>query len=132
MQFAKLKGHYRDESGNLNHGRLLVSVDDFSSHTGVSLSAHEYRIAGDNLGIEIRGLGDNFLPDEGECERIGMPVSPLHGNTGKQNALKDVTLDGRTAFRLPLEVKVAAEAAAEAAGVSASKWYVAAIKAALD
>ena len=57
---------------------------------------------------------------------------PPHGLTGRRNAAKAVTLDGRTAFRLPLEVKVAAEAAATSAGLSASQWYVAAIRAALS
>jgi len=61
-----------------------------------------------------------------------MLMSKPHGNTGKQHALIGLKpLDARVAFRLPCEVKAAAERNAAAAGVSASQWYLAVIRAAL-
>lgn len=75
-----LKGHYREEDGSLTQGSLVLidvpgkaicteegpaSRSSFKDSTGVE-------------GVELYDLDFEFLPDEGECERVGIPVDRIN------------------------------------------------------
>ncbi len=80
-----IKGHYRNEDGLLEPGRLMLEkvADGWRSAEGLwRLEASKYVICRDSVGVASVGIEiaspdsmTNFLPDEGECERIGMVVS---------------------------------------------------------
>lgn len=76
-----LKGHYRNESGSLEVGTLVLHKDGsrLLDETGGIISAAEYKVAQGVVGTEIvsdRGVWE-FLPDDGECERVGLPIKRL-------------------------------------------------------
>ena len=77
-----LKGHYRTESGMLEIGTLHVEQTDGVWHLSYPsprypIKAERFAVCQGVTGIEITSAGGawEFCPDEGECERIGMPVS---------------------------------------------------------
>lgn len=75
-----IKGHYRNDSGTLSIGTLMVdSVDGrfFEAESGATLEARRYSVSNEIEGIEIISPDSciEFLPNEGEAERIGMPVA---------------------------------------------------------
>lgn len=73
-----LQGHYRDEQGLMEIGRLLVGMHEgrhVDPYTNAPLRASLYEIVKGDWTVEIIGSGCAvFCPDRGECERIGMPV----------------------------------------------------------
>lgn len=78
MQNRILKGHYRTESGALEQGKLLITNDggQFGDEYGNRIDATHYKAAEGVDAIEITGpmVGWRFVPDAGECERVGMEV----------------------------------------------------------
>lgn len=81
-----LKGNHRNEQGLLERTTLMVEPtnDGFRDVvTGAMYKAQEYK-AGNVTVIEIISKDTStdvvytaFIPDAGECERIGMPVARL-------------------------------------------------------
>lgn len=81
---AAIQGHFREEGGSLSAGRLYLRRDaggwydpdmQLPGQPDIYVTARQYRITADIMGIEIEGCGGQpFLPDDGECERIGLPV----------------------------------------------------------
>jgi hypothetical protein len=73
----RLRGHWRQKGGSLAAGTFSVmrdGADWFDGEGyGVPLIARRYQITPNISGIEIVGAGE-FLPDDGECERVHMPV----------------------------------------------------------
>lgn len=81
LQVRVLKGHYREEGGSLTQGSLVlidVPGKGICTEGGLQLRARRYKVATGVEGIELYGpeIGFDFLPDEGECERVGIPVDP--------------------------------------------------------
>jgi hypothetical protein len=77
-----VKGHYRQDGGYLERGTLLLEKNGAvfrDTNLGGILTASRYKVTSDIAGIEITSsLGAwEFVPDDGECDRIGMPVLPL-------------------------------------------------------
>jgi hypothetical protein len=73
-----LSGHYRDGSGFLSPGRLLVEKTENGfrdPETCEALCAREYRVSQSVIEVEIPQA--YFVPSAGECGRIGMPVTRL-------------------------------------------------------
>ncbi len=80
-----VKGHFRDESGLLEPGTLLAEKHaDGWRHpeTLARMTAREYVVCRDHAGVATLGVEIDspdaiwcFVPDPGECERIGMEVS---------------------------------------------------------
>lgn len=76
-----MKGHYRTESGVLEIGTLGVEQTDGVWHLCYPspcdpIKAERITVCQGITAIEITGAGAwEFLPDKGECERIGMPIS---------------------------------------------------------
>lgn len=74
-----IKGHYREEGGSLTPGSLTV-IDmpgqGLCSENGGEVRARRYQVAGEIEGLELYGpdIAFDFLPNEGECERVGIPV----------------------------------------------------------
>lgn len=74
-----IKGHYRDESGLLEPGELHLEMRDgewrgaFSGHR---LRARRYAVCAGIEGVEITSPDSltEFLPGDGELQRIGMPI----------------------------------------------------------
>lgn len=82
IQIRSIKGHYRDQGGSLNQGSLvLVDVPGkgICTEGGLQVRARRFRANDGVDGIELYGpdIGFDFLPDEGECEREGIPVDPV-------------------------------------------------------
>lgn len=75
-----IKGHFRDESGMLQVGTLMVDMLNsglfFEVETGFRLEAKRYAITKEYEGVEITSPDAvwEFLPDDGELDRIGMPI----------------------------------------------------------
>lgn len=74
-----LKGHFRQGDGQLESGRLRLertANGDFLDRYQHKVSAWRYTIAGDLTGVQVESAGAvwEFLPDDGECERVGMPI----------------------------------------------------------
>jgi len=76
-----LAGHYRRDDGRLVEGVLTLDFDPANDQhvtctSGSPVKARRYRTAGVEC-IEIKAEGQpwEFLPDEGECERIGLTQS---------------------------------------------------------
>jgi len=82
-----LRGHYREESGTVVPGTLDLRRDEggwfdpgleFRDLPTLYCKAREFLITPDIKGIEITGIGGQpFLPADGECERIGLPIERL-------------------------------------------------------
>lgn len=80
-----LKGHYRNQQGLMERSTLMVEPADGGwrdVHTGGMYKAQEH--ADDPGAIEIIDQWTDtdavyraFVPDAGECERIGMPIIRL-------------------------------------------------------
>lgn len=75
-----INGHYRDASGLLEPGSLHLEEFDGQwrgAHSGHRLFARRYAVATGIRAIEITSPDalTEFVPDAGECERIGMPVT---------------------------------------------------------
>ena len=75
-----IKGHYRNESGDLSIGTLLVEQANGKfrdAESGARLVANHYAVAQGITGIEITSPDSliEFLPDAGEIDRIGMSVA---------------------------------------------------------
>lgn len=79
MDTKVMQGHYQDEDGLVEPGHLTVLIDDKGNRLcedGGLLRATPYEIAGTN-GYDVtsaRGAW-TFVPDAGEVERCGIPVS---------------------------------------------------------
>ncbi|TWC12498.1 MULTISPECIES: hypothetical protein [unclassified Pseudomonas] len=74
-----MKGHYREEGGSLTPGSLtLIDMQDkgVCAENGGEVRARRYQVTGEVEGLELYGneIAFVFLPDEGECERVGIPV----------------------------------------------------------
>ena len=84
---AVLRGHRRTDSGQMVPGHLALRRDaggwydpdmDCPGMQVLYVAAREYQITGTLVGVEIVSVGGGeFLPDAGECERIGLTVVPL-------------------------------------------------------
>lgn len=84
---AEIRGHYCEEGGALVPGSLYLRRDaggwydphmQFPGLPDIYVTAQQYRITPDLLGVEIEGCcGQPFLPDGGECERIGLAVHTI-------------------------------------------------------
>ncbi|WP_220816079.1 hypothetical protein [Pseudomonas paralcaligenes] len=75
-----IKGHYRDESGLLEAGELMVEKTENGwrhPESWARLEAARYAVARGIAGVEITSPDSltEFLPNEGECERIGMEIA---------------------------------------------------------
>lgn len=78
-----LKGNYRNEQGLLERATLMVESANGGFRdveTGEVYKAQEYKVT-DYTSIEIISERTStdvvytaFVPDAGECERIGMPI----------------------------------------------------------
>lgn len=80
MEARIITGHYRQEGGSLEPGRLLVLVDQDGtvlSESGGEIKARTYQAADGVKGVELHGntIAFDFLPDDGECERVGIAIS---------------------------------------------------------
>lgn len=77
VQVRIIKGHYREEGGSLTQGSLVlidVPGKGICTEGGGQLRARRYKTAGVEC-VELYGpdIGFVFLPDDGECERGGIP-----------------------------------------------------------
>jgi len=77
-----LRGQYREDDGTLELGTLDIEAKNgtfLDNSIGVvgTLTARRYAEGGGNTSIQITSsVGAwQFVAAEGECERIGMPVS---------------------------------------------------------
>lgn len=73
-----IKGHYQEDGGSLAQGSLVlidVPGKGICTEDGSQLRARCYTVAGVEC-FELYGVGVGFvfLPDKGECERVGIPV----------------------------------------------------------
>ncbi len=80
IQIYTLKGRFRDVGEVLTPGSLVligVPGEGLRSESGIKICARRSRLSNGDECIELlgSGLGFDFLPDEDECERIGLPVS---------------------------------------------------------
>lgn len=80
-QVRTIKGHYREEGGSLTPGSLtLIDMPDkgLCAENGGTVRARRYQVTGEIEGLELYGddIAFDFLPEEGECERVGIPVDP--------------------------------------------------------
>ncbi len=77
----ELTGHYRQDCGSLESGILLVEKigGRFYHAEGLAseIVATEFQVTDSIIGTEITGTVFEFLPDNGECERIGMTIAKL-------------------------------------------------------
>lgn len=75
-----IKGHYRQSGGSLEIGTLMVGQradgSFFDALEGGTLKAVAYKVTDGITGIEITSARSvfEFLPDAGECARVGIPV----------------------------------------------------------
>lgn len=81
IRVSNIKGHYREEGGSLIEGSLVfidVPGKGICTKDGAPLRARRVKVSSTTECIELYGpqMGFNFLPDEGECERVGIPVDP--------------------------------------------------------
>lgn len=74
-----IKGHYRNDSGALEVGTLMVDrvgKSYIDAQGGFRLFAENYAVTSDTQGVQVTSpdAAFEFLPDAGELDRIGMPV----------------------------------------------------------
>lgn len=84
---ATLRGHRQEEGGTVVPDMLDLHRDEggwfdpgleFRDLPTIYATAREFLITPDIRGIEITGIGGHiFLPADGECERIGLPIERL-------------------------------------------------------
>mgnify|MGYP000936596360 CR=1 FL=1 len=77
-----LMGDYETDGGLMERGRLIVHVRDgkYTDEYGAKISAAEIWVVRPKVkGIRVTcaDSGWQFVPDAGECERIGLPVATL-------------------------------------------------------
>jgi hypothetical protein len=92
---AELIGYYREDSGTLVRARLYLRRDAHGWYDPamqlpglpmVYVTAGKYLITPDMTGAEINGCGGApFLPDDGQCERIGLEITDLADTTSTPN-----------------------------------------------
>lgn len=80
MEARIITGHYRQEGGSLEPGKLLVLVKQDGtvlSETGGAIKARSFVVTEDITSIELYGdtIAFDFEPDVGECERVGIPIN---------------------------------------------------------
>lgn len=86
-QVRVIKGHRRTEGGSLEPARMVVICmpsrePGFFSELGEPLAARRFKAAEGVEPVELfcpdapDSSWPDFLPDEGECERIGMSLAP--------------------------------------------------------
>ncbi|OLU25535.1 hypothetical protein BVH03_17990 [Pseudomonas sp. PA15(2017)] len=81
IEVRSIKGHFREQDGSLNQGSLVlidVPGKGICTEGGRQVRARRFRASDGVNRIELYGsdIGFDFLPDEGECEREGIPVDP--------------------------------------------------------
>lgn len=79
LQIRSIRGHYREEGGSLTPGSLVlieVSGKGVCTEGGGLVRARRFKVAEGVECVELYGpeIGFEFFPDEGECERVGIPV----------------------------------------------------------
>jgi len=81
IRLRSIKGHYREHDGSLTQGSLVlihVPGKGICTEGGLKIRARRFKAADGVNRVELYGpdIGFDFLPDEGECEREGIPVDP--------------------------------------------------------
>lgn len=81
IRVRNINGHYREEDGSLTQGSLVfidVPGKGICTEDGDQLRARRFKASSTTECVELYGskIGFDFLPDEGECERVGIPVDP--------------------------------------------------------
>ena len=79
-----LSGYYQQEGGLLERGCLIIEVRDGLAYDAKSnglLCAKTYAVTKTVSGVKITSDRDcyTFLPDEGECERVGLAITGAGG-----------------------------------------------------
>lgn len=81
IRVRSIRGHYRDNDGSLTQGSLVfidLSGKGICTEDGKQLRARCLKSSSSTECDELYGpeIGFDFLPDKGECERVGIPVDP--------------------------------------------------------
>lgn len=79
-----LSGYYQQEGGSLERGRMMIEMRDglaYDAQTNGLLCAKTYAVAKGVTGVKVTSDRDcyTFLPDDGECERVGLATTGAGG-----------------------------------------------------